>query len=139
MSDATLAVILSSTATTASIAGIASGTVSVLYTIANGCYKSKDVTVVGFGAKSAAVVAAEDEAAFFKVYPNPTTGVFNVESSLNGNLSIYTYDGKLINEYQLNGNTTRVSLPTDLAAGIYICQFRFEDGTTKTTRLYFQY
>ena len=139
VSDATLAVILSSTATTASIAGIASGTVSVLYTIANGCYKSKDVTVVGFGAKSAAVVAAEDEAAFFKVYPNPTTGVFNVESSLNGNLSIYTYDGKLINEYQLNGNTTRVSLPTDLAAGIYICQFRFEDGTTKTTRLYFRY
>jgi hypothetical protein len=138
VSDAALAVIISSTATTANIAGIASGSVSVLYTLANGCFKSKEVTVVGMGAKSAAEVAAEDEVASFRVYPNPTTGVFNVESSLSGNLSIYTYDGKLINEYQLNGNTTTVALPSDLAAGIYICQFRFDNGTTKTTRLYFQ-
>ena len=135
VSNAAIAAITSAAASSASISGVSSGSAAIFYTLSNGCSKSKDVNVVGTGARSAETVA--EVVVDFKMYPNPTNGTFTVESSVNGSFSVYTFDGKLVNEYQLNGATT-VSLPSDLVTGVYICQFRFEDGTTKTSKLYFQ-
>ena len=138
VSDAAIAAITSAAATSASVSAVSTGVTVISYTFSNGCWKSKEVSVVGSGAKSATTESFAEAAADLKLYPNPTSGTFTIEASMNGNLSIYTFDGKLVSEYQLTGNTTTVSLPSNLVAGIYICQFRFDDGSTKSSKLYFQ-
>jgi hypothetical protein len=117
------------------VRGNGHGTAQLWYRLANGCGRSKEVSVVG--AKTAPV-AEEVVASTFNVYPNPTSGVINVESSVAGSFSVYTFDGKQVSEFQIGANTTTVNLPSGLAAGVYICQFRFEDGTSKTVKLFYQ-
>ncbi len=135
VSDESVATILSTSGASANVRGNGHGSAQVWYRFANGCGRSKDVSVVG--AKSAPV-AEEVVENLFNVYPNPTSGVINVESSVAGSFAVYTFDGKQVSEYQIGANTNTVSLPSGLAAGVYICQFRFEDGTSKTVKLFYQ-
>jgi uncharacterized protein YjdB len=135
VSDESIASILSASGTSANVRGNGSGATQVWYRLANGCGRSKDVSVVG---AKAAVVAEEVVENTFNVYPNPTSGVINVESSVAGSFAVYTFDGKQVSEYQIGANTNTVNLPSGLAAGVYICQFRFEDGTSKTVKLFLQ-
>ncbi|MBL7692842.1 MAG: Ig-like domain-containing protein [Flavipsychrobacter sp.] len=135
VSDESVASILTASGGSANVRGNGSGTAQVWYRLANGCGRSKEVSVVG--AKTAPV-AEEVLENVFNVYPNPTSGVINVESSVAGSFSVYTFDGKQVSEFQIGANTTTVNLPSGLAAGVYICQFRFEDGTSKTVKLFYQ-
>lgn len=135
VSDESVASVLTASGTSANVRGNGSGTAQVWYRFANGCGRSKEVSVVG--AKTAPV--AEDVVTnAFNVYPNPTSGVINVESSVAGSFAVYTFDGKQVSEFQIGANTTTVTLPAGLTAGVYICQFRFEDGTSKTVKLFYQ-
>ncbi len=135
VSDESVASVLTASGTSANVRGNGHGTAQVWYRLANGCGRSKDVNVVG--AKSAPV-AEEVVENLFNVYPNPTSGVINVTSSVAGSFAVYTFDGKQVGEYQIGTNTNTVNLPSGLAAGVYICQFRFEDGTSKTVKLFYQ-
>jgi hypothetical protein len=102
----------------------------------NGCSRSKVVSVVA--AKPGETVSGVAEVAAFNLYPNPTSGSFTIETDVRGSLVVFAYDGKVVSEYQLTEKMTTVSLPSELPAGMYICNFRFDDGTSKTAKLYLQ-
>lgn len=135
VSDVAIASIASSSASSANIAGVASGVADVRYIFSNGCSSSKTVNVVG--AKSAPLAEASD-VADFKLYPNPTNGTITIESSYAGSFSVYTFDGKKVSDYQFSANSSSVTLPAGLATGMYICQFVFENNSSKTVKLYYQ-
>jgi hypothetical protein len=68
------------------------------------------------------------------IYPNPTTNQITIESSKFYHLTIFNMMGQQVG--QENGNTKTVQYDmTKFEAGIYIFQFRFEDGTMETIRV----
>jgi hypothetical protein len=68
------------------------------------------------------------------IYPNPTTNQITIESSKFYHLTIFNMTGQQVG--QENGNTKTVQYDmTKFEAGIYIFQFRFEDGTMETIRV----
>lgn len=75
------------------------------------------------------VVATES-----KVYPNPTTGILNVEiSNANASLiSIYNLDGSLVKTEALNGMKGSVNVST-LTSGMYIYRIVTDKGEVKAT------
>jgi uncharacterized protein YjdB len=132
----TLMTITGSVSTTGVVTGYSAGSTTISYTGVNGCSRSKVVSVVS--AKPGETVSGVEEVTAFNLYPNPTSGSFTIESDVHGSLVVFTYDGKVVSEYQLTERTTTVSLPSELPAGMYLCNFRFEDGTSKTAKLYLQ-
>jgi hypothetical protein len=61
------------------------------------------------------------------IYPNPTTGIFNIEFSsslINSNISILDANGKVIQKYKASGFKLTCNL-TAVAAGVYFV--RIED------------
>jgi hypothetical protein len=75
------------------------------------------------------VVATES-----KIYPNPTTGILNVEIS-NANassISIYNLDGSLVKTEVLNGMKGSINVST-LTSGMYIYRIATDKGEVKAT------
>jgi hypothetical protein len=128
--------ITGSVSTTGIVTGYSAGSTTISYTGMNGCSRSKVVSVVA--AKPGETVSGVAEVAAFNLYPNPTSGSFTIETDVRGSLVVFAYDGKVVSEYQLTEKMTTVSLPSELPAGMYICNFRFDDGTSKTAKLYLQ-
>jgi hypothetical protein len=122
---------------TSMVSGVTTGSAVISYTLASGCARAIGVTVVA--AKPGAPVPTAIEANVeFSVYPNPTSGAFTIKSSATGVFAIYSIDGKMVQQYNITEPATTVSLPNDLASGVYMCQFMMQDGTTKSTRLVYQ-
>ncbi len=61
-----------------------------------------------------------------------------VEAPVAGTFTLYTIDGKQVASCELAAATTSVSLPRDLAAGIYMCRFNGTDGSTAVVRLVYE-
>ena len=59
------------------------------------------------------------------VYPNPTTGVINVNIDTNFDAVIYNYQGQIV--MKLNNNERQIDL-SGLAAGIYFVEIRTDDN-----------
>jgi|GEM_PF-2713819 len=67
----------------------------------------------------------------FKVYPNPTTGISNIQSDLEiENIAIYNQIGQLIS----NQKNTAIDL-SNVVSGIYIIQIDFENGQKATKKI----
>ncbi|MFA8300542.1 MAG: T9SS type A sorting domain-containing protein [Hyphomicrobiales bacterium] len=58
------------------------------------------------------------EVSTLKVYPNPVTNYFIVNSPEAGSVEVYTNQGALINTYEVNRNSNRIEVG-DLTSGIY--------------------
>jgi uncharacterized repeat protein (TIGR01451 family) len=63
----------------------------------------------------------------FKVYPNPTHGLFTLEFENNttGNLSLFSIDGQLIKQIQMDSNRISIDL-NGFEKGIYIVKFEID-------------
>ena len=75
----------------------------------------------------------------FSIYPNPTNGTLTISTSVAGELSIYTIDGKVTDQFSMTAGANSVQLSSDLAAGVYMCQFTGTDGSTQQARLILQH
>jgi len=84
------------------------------------------------GSGSAAGIAS------FSVAPNPTSGMLTVGSSVSGSLVVYTIDGKELVQYPVTSGSTKVSLPSHLASGVYMLRFNGDDGNTQVVRLVYE-
>jgi len=69
------------------------------------------------------------------VSPNPAHTDITVATTVSGKLTIFTTDGREIQDYAISNTTTKLSLPSHLAAGPYICRFNGDDGLATTLLL----
>ena len=71
----------------------------------------------------------------FAVYPNPTSGVLTVETPVMGVFTVYTIDGKEMMSNEIKEATTTITLPNNIANGVYMCRFHGEDESVQVVRL----
>lgn len=63
----------------------------------------------------------------FSFYPNPATDVVNVVCDyIMDSISVYSLDGKLLYDAQVNSSASKVDMST-FAAGIYIFKLRSDN------------
>lgn len=70
-----------------------------------------------------------------KIYPNPTQGRFNIVLDDKANVAIYSSVGKLIFEKQFNKGMNVVQSLGEVAAGMYMIQVKYNDGTIVTEKI----
>jgi hypothetical protein len=122
-----------------SVTGISAGTMTISYTlISTGCRSVKAFTVNPIPFAKDEALTDRNGRNIFAAYPNPTQGALNIETSIAGIFRIFTIDGKLIGSYNIKTPSATIQLPSDLASGIYMCQFNREDGTVETVRLIYR-
>jgi hypothetical protein len=75
-----------------------------------------------------------------KIFPNPNNGQINIQYSLpgsiEGELNLYSYEGKFINKSKLPVGEHVLHFDVDdLPNGVYFCRFSVADKTLKTEKL----
>lgn len=109
-------------ATTEDISGLSAGTYTVIVTDLNGCTDSL-TTIVG-----TQVSIDENGKIVLNVFPNPTSGILNIEyfQNLKGTITVYDAIGKAI----ISKNITGTKQVLDLGKhdkGVYFIQIKSED------------
>ncbi|MDX1652714.1 MAG: FG-GAP-like repeat-containing protein [Brumimicrobium sp.] len=92
--------------------GLEGGTYEVTITDNNGCTFVLQVTVDSF------VGLTNNESIDFTVYPNPSNGVFTIETASAGVVEIININGKIIYSATTENGKTKVNVP-GLAHGVY--------------------
>jgi hypothetical protein len=77
-------------------------------------------------------------ASAFSLYPNPTVGSLTINTEVGGRLVVMTIDGRTAGSYELTEGSNTIQLSSDLAAGVYMCQFSGTDGSTQQVRMVLQ-
>jgi uncharacterized protein YjdB len=122
------------------VTGVSGGAAEITYTVNNGCGAASAVYTVNVSTSRAGGSSTTDMApgvttTEVSVFPNPTTGKFSVNASEPGVLSVYSVEGRQVEQYNVAAGVTEVSLPQGLAAGIYMCRFNGKSGGTVMIRL----
>jgi uncharacterized protein YjdB len=129
-------IVSGSAATIASVQGIGAGVTVLSYSNAPSCTRTLTVTVAACrGANETTSVDEISNGVAMSLYPNPTTGSFTVSAHASGILSVYTMEGKEVAKQEIAKGETQITLPNELAKGIYMCRFNGEDGSTVMVRL----
>ena len=88
---------------------------------------------------SVCTTAAHEEnkvAATLRMYPNPTSGIFTMETERSGSVHIFDALGRLVHTDSFNGfKSIDIS---NAANGLYLVAIRFSDGTLLTQKLIVQ-
>lgn len=107
-------------------------------------YRLKVINTDGSFTYSPVRSAVFDELALWQVYPNPSTGLFNLVYQLNNNDGIFAriIDGKgsVVKEYRQTANGFLQKLNIDLATkptGVYLLEISAA-GSKRTFKLYKQ-
>lgn len=121
------------------VTGISAPAATISYTVTNGACKVSVTKLITIAAhKGEPGVASATGAVELRMFPNPTSGSFNLETPVAGTLIIYTLDGREIQHSNVAEGSNALSLPGGLTAGIYLCKFIGGDDTIITTRLMYQ-
>ncbi|MES2703711.1 MAG: Ig-like domain-containing protein [Bacteroidota bacterium] len=123
------------------VSAVGAGNANITYTVTLGsCTARATHTVNVTAARPGGSTTATDAAATatISVFPNPTTGSFTVQTDEAGIFHLFTIDGKSITQYEVNIGSTTVALPQDLAAGVYMCRFNGNNGSTVMVRLVYE-
>jgi hypothetical protein len=123
-------------ASTGSARGISAGATLISYTLSTGCRSTHSLTVIALkpGNPASSGPQTPSEASIV-VFPNPTSGILTVETSVTGTFTLYTLDGKEVNRYPITRTSMAISLPHDLAAGVYMGTFEGSNGSKAMIRL----
>ena len=103
-------------ATTPFISVTQAGTYTVTTTASNGCQATDTMEV--FTDECASLT---EESIAFSVYPNPTSEMLTITSTLNTEASIFVYnlEGKIVQQASILGNEKQINL-ADLSSGTYL-------------------
>nr|WP_233150281.1 T9SS type A sorting domain-containing protein [Pontibacter sp. BT310] len=77
-------------------------------------------------------------AATYLIYPNPARDKFTVQAEAPATLHIYSLQGKLLLEQQLQPGTTEVRKPENATTGLYFYSLTTQSGHKKTGKLVLQ-
>ncbi len=114
--------------------GISAGDATITFQLSNGCRSTKLVTVTVLRPENEPVTEVTEKPTV-SIFPNPSSGMLKVASTVAGKFILFTLDGKMIEQYPIETGTTSVTLPYNLAAGMYMGHFVGEDGTNTVIRL----
>ncbi len=117
--------------------GVTPGTATIRYIVNNVCSADTATFVITVmpAAFCSTKVLPEASGVSFNLYPNPTNGSLNIESGVDGKLTIYTIDGKMIETINIIQPVTATLLPAHLSTGVYMCRFVGADGSSAVVRL----
>ncbi|MCF8450250.1 MAG: Ig-like domain-containing protein, partial [Taibaiella sp.] len=127
--------IASVNAASGSVTGVDVGVTTITYQLSTGCFVTRGITVVTARPELEGITVSES---VFTLYPNPTSGILNINAPIGGVFNVYTLDGKVVAQYQVQASTTAVTLPLNLASGIYLARFIGLDGSTAIVRLVYE-
>ncbi|MBL7689949.1 MAG: Ig-like domain-containing protein, partial [Flavipsychrobacter sp.] len=112
------------------VTGIAAGTAVISYTL-DSCSSTTVVTITA----PKPGLYDNGNTSNVSIYPNPTNGQLFIDASVSGNLSILTIDGRVITTETIASGTNQISLPAQLARGMYVLRFKGDDGSTHVARI----
>jgi trimeric autotransporter adhesin len=126
--------------TSGSVTGVGAGSVTITYANISACGLAVATRTVNVTSSRPGAPAGDDatSGAEMLIYPNPTSGMLNVATGVNGLLAIYTIDGRELKQYEVSKGITNITLPNNLATGVYMIRFKGDDGSTKMLRLVFE-
>jgi trimeric autotransporter adhesin len=128
---------IASVSGTGVVTGNSVAATTITYTLpATGCFGTRGVNVLAARAGSPSGVI--ESAGLLKVYPNPTSGTLTIDAPEAGTFTVYTIDGKEVAQYTVSASVNMVTLPSSLAAGIYMCRFVGADGASAIVRLVYE-
>jgi uncharacterized protein YjdB len=128
-------VVTGSSTSHGAVTGVGAGATTLSYTIAPSCMRTLNITAAACRGANTTGVDNTAGNTSVSLYPNPTTGTFTVSAHDAGTLSVYTLDGRELAKYEVNKGETSMTLPGNLAAGIYMARFNGNDGSTVMVRL----
>ena len=126
-----------SSVTATAIVSSGSSVISYLVTNGMGCTTTQTLNIMvspggareGSGAEGSAIVNEPGKEVL--LYPNPTNGgTINIKADIGGDFYLYSLDGRVLGGYKISAGITNVTLPSDLAAGIYMGRYAGDDGHT---------
>ncbi|MBL7690881.1 MAG: T9SS type A sorting domain-containing protein, partial [Flavipsychrobacter sp.] len=101
-----------------------------------GCVGSWGIYVMNASESKPGITNAT--ASMFSIYPNPTVGTLTINTEVDGRLMVLTIDGRTVGSYDLTAGSNTIQLSSDLAAGVYMCQFKGTDGSIQQVRMVLQ-
>jgi trimeric autotransporter adhesin len=110
------------------------------WTISGGCYEGSG----GFFKPDGDVTSGEEahdkkkEHSKLEIFPNPTTGNFNVISDVSGTASVLSLDGRELMRHHVVKGSNNISFPYGAATGLYLLRFTDDDGNMRMMRLVYQ-
>ncbi|GAA4466371.1 hypothetical protein GCM10023093_20420 [Nemorincola caseinilytica] len=111
---------------------VSAGAATITYRLtATGCFSTAPASI----STLRPAVIGGPSIAHIKIYPNPTSRYVSIEAPVNGTFVVYAMDGKRVGVYNVVTPVTAISLPGDLAAGMYTCRFEGEDGSNSMITL----
>jgi uncharacterized protein YjdB len=122
------------------VGGVSVGGTTITYTNSagfGGCFRTRPMTVT-LTRPGGPVVGETSQAGVLKVFPNPTSGSLTIDAPVAGTFTVYTIDGKEVAQYAVTASANMVTLPSNLAAGIYMSRFMGSDGTSTVVRLVYE-
>lgn len=122
--------------------GVSVGTVTITYSVSTPCITgvaTKLVNVIAGVSRPADLhISNEIANSSFVLYPNPTEGTIFLVSDVPGTVSVYSVDGKQVANFEIVSGKTSVTLPSNIAHGVYTCRFVSATGDSKIVRLIYK-
>jgi uncharacterized protein YjdB len=120
------------------VTGIATGLATISYTVSNGGCMVSATKSISVTSTRPGITGSDGNGDGISVYPNPTSGIFTLQSSVAGTLSLFTMEGRLIAIYNVEEGATVLNMPNGTAAGIYMGKYNAADGATTIVRLVYE-
>jgi hypothetical protein len=123
------------------VTGVTPGTATIRYILVGQCATDTAemvVTVKSVFDCFTAVAPVKEVVKSITIYPNPTTGSFVIPTQVEGTLSVFSTDGKLVFIKTIQDAVTPISLPLGITSGIYVCRYTDINGNASIVRLNFQ-
>ena len=109
-----------------------SGTSVISYVVTNGfgCSATASLTITSTSPPHATGVATTaGKTNEVSLYPNPSNGAINIKADVAGVFYLYSLDGKSLGEYKITEGINNLTMPNELATGIYMGRYLGEDGS----------
>ncbi|MES2702683.1 MAG: Ig-like domain-containing protein [Bacteroidota bacterium] len=122
-------------AATGLVSAVSAGTATISYSVTLGACTARATQLISITSPRPGGAVAASAASNLQLYPNPTTGEFTVVADEAGTLQVYTIDGREVTQFVIASGINPLSLPKELAAGVYMCRYNSENGNTVMIRL----
>jgi uncharacterized protein YjdB len=117
------------------VTGIAIGSSTITYRVTTtGCSATQTITVTDSAAAKGAIndVPVTND---FGVYPNPASDHIIVNSPVAGSINLSSIDGKTVLAQTIASGISEISLPVNLAPGMYVLKFYGNDHSTHIIKI----